>query len=55
VNPPGVNDADARDFDRTPLVVISFLFLGVLVGGSLLFYLWRRNRRTRQPVHPPHP
>jgi hypothetical protein len=51
VNPPGVNDGDARDFDRTPLAVISFLFLGALVGGSLLFYLWLRNRRPREPVH----
>jgi hypothetical protein len=50
VNPPGVNDADPKDFDRVPLVVISFIFLAALVGGSLLFYLWRRSRQTREPV-----
>jgi hypothetical protein len=45
VNPPGDADADPSDFDQVPLVVISFVFLGLLVGGSLLFYLWRRSRR----------
>jgi hypothetical protein len=50
VNPPGDTDADASDFDQTPLVVISFLFLALLVGGSLLFYLWRRSRSTREPA-----
>jgi hypothetical protein len=48
VNPQGDTDADPSDFDQTPLAVISFLFLGLLVGGSLLFYLWRRSRRTRE-------
>jgi len=50
VNPPGDADADPSDFDQVPLIVISFLFLGMLVGGSILFYLWRRSRRTREPV-----
>jgi hypothetical protein len=48
VNPPGDADADPSDFDQVPLAVASFLFLGLLVGGSLLFYLWRRGRRTRE-------
>jgi hypothetical protein len=47
VNPPGDADADASDFDQVPLAVASFLFLGLLVGGSLLFYRWRRSRQTR--------
>jgi hypothetical protein len=47
VEPPGVGDGDPQDYDRTPLVVISFLFLGLLVAGSLGFYLWRRTRRAR--------
>jgi len=50
VNPPGDSDADADDFDQVPLVVISFLALGLLVGGSVLFYLWRRSRPTREKV-----
>ena len=47
VNPPGDADADPSDFDQVPLAVASFLVLGLLVGGSLLFYLWRRSRRPR--------
>jgi hypothetical protein len=46
VNPPGDADADPSDFDQVPLAVGSFLFLGALVGGSILFYLWRRSRHS---------
>jgi hypothetical protein len=46
VNPPGDADADPSDFDQVPLAVGSFLFLGALVGGSILFYLWRRSRQS---------
>ncbi|GAB2642630.1 hypothetical protein [Kribbella swartbergensis] len=46
VNPPGDADADPSDFDQVPLAVGSFLFLGALVGGSILFYLWRRSRQN---------
>ncbi|TDD19521.1 hypothetical protein E1218_23950 [Kribbella turkmenica] len=52
VNPPGDADSDPSDFDQVPLAVGSFLFLALLVGGSLVFYLWRRNRRSRTDVSP---
>jgi hypothetical protein len=51
VNPPGDSDADAQDFDQVPLVVFSFVFLADLVGGSLLFYLWRRSRKSGALSH----
>jgi hypothetical protein len=44
---PNDNDGDVQDYDQVPLVVISFLFLGLLVAGSVGFYLWRRTRQTR--------
>ncbi|WP_433167378.1 hypothetical protein [Kribbella sp. CA-247076] len=47
-NPPGDADADASDFDQVPLAVGSFVFLALLVGGSLVFYLWRRNRQSKE-------
>ncbi|HEY4567940.1 MAG TPA: hypothetical protein VIH10_00700 [Kribbella sp.] len=48
VNPAGPGDGDANDYSRVPLVVVSFLFLALLVGGSLLFYLRRRTRESRE-------
>jgi len=51
VNPAGAGDGDANDYNRVPLVVGSFLFLALLVGGSLLFYLRRRTRETREAGH----
>jgi hypothetical protein len=51
---PGTADDDAHDFEKTYLAVVSFLFLAFLVGGSLLFYLWRRSRTTREVVRERH-
>ncbi|MEU0095463.1 hypothetical protein [Kribbella sp. NPDC006257] len=48
VDPPGTADGDAHDFDDAGLAVISFVFLAALVGSSILFYFWRRSRKTRE-------
>jgi hypothetical protein len=42
---PGDNDGDAADYSQTGLVFISAGALVLAVGGSLGFYLLRRNRR----------
>lgn len=52
VNPPGDSDADPSDFNEVRLVLIAFLVLAALIGGALLFYLWRR--RTREQVRRTH-
>ena len=47
VNLPGDADAEPADFGGTPLV-LALLFLGLLVGGWVVFHLWRRSRTTRE-------
>ncbi|ONI73861.1 hypothetical protein BWI15_10600 [Kribbella sp. ALI-6-A] len=42
----GDNDGDAADFSQTGLVFISAGAIVLAVGGSVVFYLIRRNRRS---------
>jgi hypothetical protein len=51
---PGSADGDSQDFEKTYLAVVSFLFLAFLVGSSVLFYLWRRSRKTREILRERH-
>jgi hypothetical protein len=43
----GDNDSDAADYSETGLVFVSAGALVLAVGGSVAFYLIRRNRRRR--------
>jgi hypothetical protein len=40
------NDGNWSDYTQTLLAVVAPLSLAVIVGGSVLFYLLRRNRRS---------
>jgi len=41
------NDGNSSDYTQVPLAVLAPLGLGVVVGGSVLFYFIRRARRGR--------
>ncbi len=47
VNPPDDNDGDAADYSQVSLAVLAPLTIGVVIGGSIVFYLVRRSRRNR--------
>ena len=46
------NDGNASDYTQVPLAVVAPLSLGAIVGGSVIFYLIRRARRSRTPDEP---
>ncbi|MFI5707104.1 hypothetical protein [Kribbella sp. NPDC051620] len=51
VNPPGDNDGDPADWSQVWLAVVAPLTIAVLVGGSIVVYLIRRNRRRATTRH----
>ena len=40
------NDGNWSDYTQVPLAVVAPLSLGAIVGGSIIFYLIRRARRS---------